>query len=145
MEGVFDGEAGTGVVTCKEAGGWCSREEGGAEGRSEDSRDDGANSITVTSRLVFGEGERDLGHGGRGEPPVEDPSGDGRSIEGDGEGEGVSDRGDGGGKELVDLGVVGRDAPGEIEVGLGRRFFGGVKARSGAVCECGKGGGEGDV
>lgn len=117
------------------AGGTSSREDGGAEGRSVDSSEDGASSITVTSRLVLGEGERDFGHGGRGEPPVEDPSGEGRSMEGDGDGEGVSDRGEGGGNEVVDLGVVGRDAPGEIEVGLGRRFLGGVKARAGVVCE----------
>jgi len=110
-----------------------------------DSRDDGASSITVTSRLFLGEGDRDFGQGGRGDPPVEEPSGEGRSMEGDGDGEGVSDLGDGGGKELVDLGVVGRDAPGDIDVGLGRRFLGGVKAREGAVCEWGKGGGEGDV
>jgi len=134
VEGVFVGDVGTGVVTCK-GGGWCSNEEGGAEGRSVDSRDDGANSITVTSKFVFGDGERDFGQGGRGEPPVEEPSGEGRSIEGDGDGEGVSERGDGGGKEFADLGVAGRDAPGEIEVGLGSRFFGGVKARAGAVCE----------
>jgi len=114
-------------------GDWCSREEGGADGRSVDSREEGASSITVTSNWAFGEGERDFGQGGSGEPPVEEPSGEGRSIEGDGEGEGVRDRGDGGGKEFVDLGVVGREAPGEIEVGRGRRFLGGVKARAGAV------------
>lgn len=134
MVGVLAGELGTGVVTWR-AVGWCSREEGGAEGRSVDSRDEGASSITVTSRLFLGEGERDFGQGGRGDPPVEEPSGEGRSIEGDGDGEGVSDLGDGGGKEFVDLGVVGRDAPGDIEVGLGRRFLGGVKASEGAVCE----------
>ena len=77
----------------------------------------------MTSRLVLGEGERDFGQGGRGDPPVEDPSGDGRSIEGEGEGEGVNDLGEGAGSELLeDLGVEGRDSPGDIEVGLASKF-----------------------
>ena len=90
-----------------------SREEGGAAGREEDGEggtsegegevvDEEASAITVTSPLAstLGDGERDFGQGGRGEPPVEDPSGEGRSIEGEGEGE--EDLGEGGG--MVDLG-----------------------------------------
>ena len=90
-----------------------SREEGGAAGREEDREGEGcsgreevveeARAITVTSPLLastLGDGERDFGQGGRGEPPVEDPSGEGRSIEGEGEGEG--DLGEGGG--MVELG-----------------------------------------
>jgi len=90
-----------------------SREEGGAAGREEDGDSgtvsegegcsgreevvDEASAITVTSPLAstLGDGERDFGQGGRGEPPVEDPSGEGRSIDGEGEGEG--DLGEGGG------------------------------------------------
>ena len=94
-----------------------SREEGGAAGREEDgdggSREgegcsgreevvEEARAITVTSPLAstLGDGERDFGQGGRGEPPVEDPSGEGRSIDGEGEGEG--ELGEGGG--MVELG-----------------------------------------
>lgn len=87
-----------------------------------ESRDpDWANSITVTSTLFLGEGDLDLGQGGRGDPPVDDPSGDGRSIDGEGEGEGLSDLGDVSAIELLfdDLGVSGLEAPGDIEVGLG--------------------------
>jgi len=90
-----------------------SREEGGAAGREPDgdgvtsegewcSGVEEASAITVTSPTAstLGDGERDFGQGGRGEPPVEDPSGEGRSIEGEGEGEG--DLGEGGG--MVELG-----------------------------------------
>lgn len=94
-----------------------SREEGGAAGREEDGEGgtregegcsgreevvEEARAITVTSPLAstLGDGERDFGQGGRGEPPVEDPSGEGRSIEGEGEGDG--DLGEGGG--MVELG-----------------------------------------
>ena len=103
------------------------REEGGAAGASPESREEGASSITVTSTLFLGEGDRDLGQGGSGEPPVEEPSGEGRSMEGEGVREGDRDRGDvtlGAGSEEVegvDWGVSGLEAPGEIEVGLGER------------------------
>lgn len=84
----------------------------------------------------MGEGDLDFGQGGIGDPPVEEPSGEGRSIEGEGEGEGVSERGEGGGiKELeVERGVSGLEAPGEMEVGRGSRVAG-VEDRSGDVCE----------
>lgn len=95
-----------------------SREEGGAAGSEDDgeggtSEGEGcsgreevveeASAITVTSPLAstLGDGERDFGQGGRGEPPVEEPSGEGRSI--DGEGEGEEDLGEGGG--MVELGL----------------------------------------
>ena len=73
----------------------------------------------MTSTLLFGEGDLDLG--GNGDPPVDDPSGDGRSIDGEGEGEGLKDLGDVRTMELLldDLGVSGLDAPGDIDVGLG--------------------------
>ena len=109
-----------------------SREEGGAAGREEEGdggTKDGercsgeeASAITVTSPLLastFGDGERDFGQGGSGDPPVEEPSGDGRSMEGEGEGEG--DLGDGGGIVELGLGDDGWEAPGEIDVGRGRR------------------------
>ena len=93
-------------------------EEGGAAGLSE-SREDWANSITVTSTLFLGEG--DLDFGGNGDPPVDDPSGDGRSIDGEGDGEGLNDLGDVRTMELLleDFGVSGLEAPGDIDVGLG--------------------------
>ena len=100
-----------------------------------ESRDDWANSITVTSTLFFGDGDLDFGQGGRGEPPVEDPSGEGRSMDGDGEGEGLSDLGEVKAIELLfdDLGVSGLEAPGDIDVGLGDNkvnfsLFSGVSA-----------------
>ena len=114
-----------------------SREEGGAAGREEDG-DGGtregegcsgreevveeARAITVTSPLAstLGDGERDFGQGGRGEPPVEDPSGEGRSIDGEGEGEG--DLGEGGGIVELGRGEDGWDAPGEIDVGRGSKM-----------------------
>jgi len=84
--------------------------------------------------------------GGRGDPPVEEPSGERRSIEGVGEGDGVSERGDGGGKECdVERGVSGREAPGDIEVGRGRKEVGIGVERIGSVCDrtgvefCGEG------
>ena len=95
--------------------------------------------------MFLGDGERDLGHGGSGEPPVEEPSGEGLSMDGEGEGDGVSDLGEGGGIEFEDLGVVGREAPGEMEVGLGSRLIGAAKDIDGPVCVLGNGGGEGDV
>ena len=114
-----------------------SREEGGAAGREEEgeggtSEGEGwsgreevveeASAITVTSPLAstLGDGERDFGQGGRGEPPVEDPSGEGRSIEGEGEGEGHL--GEGGGMVELGRGEDGWEAPGEIDVGRGRRI-----------------------
>lgn len=104
------------------------REEGGAAGASDESREEGASSITVTSTLFLGDGDRDLGQGGSGEPPVEEPSGEGRSMEGEGVGDGERDLGDvmlGAGSEAVegeeDWGVSGLEAPGEMEVGLGER------------------------
>lgn len=73
----------------------------------------------MTSTLFLGEG--DLDFGGSGDPPVEDPSGDGRSIDGEGDGEGLNDLGDVRTMELLweDFGVSGLEAPGDIEVGLG--------------------------
>ena len=73
----------------------------------------------MTSTLLLGEGDLDLG--GNGDPPVDDPSGEGRSMDGEGEGEGLNDLGDVRTMELLldDLGVSGLDAPGDIDVGLG--------------------------
>lgn len=90
-------------------------------------------SITVTSlgAGLEGEGERDLTPQdvmqgvGVGEPPLEDPSGEGRSIDGEGEGDGERDRGGDGGSvsaKSVLPGVEGRDAPGLMEVGRARRL-----------------------
>ena len=117
--------AGAGLVMLGDVDGDVAvREDGGAAGVSPESREDGASSITVTSTLFLGDGDRDLGQGGSGEPPVEDPSGDGRSIEGDGDGDGDSERGEvvAAAAELLlfeDLGVSGLEAPGDMEVGLG--------------------------
>lgn len=95
--------------------------DGGIKGVTGEEHDEGGSSITVTSPGVsLGDGECDFGHGGTGDPPVEEPSGDKRSIEGVGDGDGVSERGDGGGRECeLERGVSGREAPGEIEVGRG--------------------------
>ena len=69
---------------------------------------------------------------------MDDPSGEGRSIEGEGEGEGLSDLGEVSTMELLwdDLGVSGLDAPGDIDVGLGDNklifsIFSGVLACTG--------------
>lgn len=105
-------------------GDWLVKEDGGAAGDSLESKDDGASSITVTSTLFLGDGDLDLGHGGSGDPPVEEPSGDGRSMDGEGVGDGERERGEvvAASKELLlfdDFGVSGLDAPGDIDVGRG--------------------------
>ena len=93
-------------------------------------------SITVTSLVAEGGGglttaPHGVGRGeveprqGRGEPPFEEPSGEGRSMEGEGEGDGVRERsGEGGGRGRTSSGppgVEGREAPGLMEVGRGSR------------------------
>ena len=79
MAGI-EGEEGGEDADC-----WCVRDGGGALGELE------ASSITVTSTLFFGDEDLDFGQGGKGDPRLEDPSGDGRSIEGDGDREGEID------------------------------------------------------
>ena len=93
-------------------------------------------SITVTSlgTSLAGDGERDLTPQdvmqgvGVGEPPLEDPSGEGLSMEGEGEGDGDSERaGEGGSFSVTSVvpGVEGREAPGLIEVGRARSVLDG--------------------
>jgi len=111
-------------------------DEGGAAGVSLLSRLEGASSITVTSTLFLGDGDLDLDdllddQGGKGDPPVDDPSGEGLSMDGDGEGEVDTESGEETTKwslestllDLDDFGVSGLDAPGDIEVGLADRWL----------------------
>lgn len=51
---------------------------------------------------------------------MEEPSGEGLSMDGDGDGDVESETGDDG-APLLDLGVSGLDSPGEMEVGLAER------------------------